>query len=107
MKRAFINDKGKLVIVNSNATMCDGETRTDIFGEFEIDAEDLMKIYGLLSEKETVVFRSRQSVIPTEYIITSSDVFIAHLLKDLHEQIEKFNNTRHWWERKIKIERTL
>ena len=52
---ATINDKGELEIRTDNATFVDGITHTKFANRtFEISAEDLMKIYTMLQDKEII-----------------------------------------------------
>ena len=112
---AKINDDGKLEIHTDNATFVDGETHTSIGGKtFEISGEDLMKIYALLQDREiTQLLNVRDdSHFPTinNYVIVGKDVEKKRLMdmyvKLLYE-VKEINNTRHWWERKIKIDSEL
>lgn len=112
---AKINDDGKLVIHTDNATFFDGETHTSIGGKtFEISGEDLMKIYALLQDREiTQLLNVRDDshfLTINNYVIVGKDVEKKRLMdmyvKLLYE-VKEINNTRHWWERKIKIDSEL
>lgn len=104
---AKINDEGKLEIHTDNATFVDGITDTEFANRtFEISAEDLMKIYIMLQDKEITTLITKRK----EYVIVGKDVEKKRLM-DMYVKllyaIENFNNTRHWWERKIKIDSEL
>lgn len=112
---AKINDDGKLEIHSDNATFVDGETHTSIGGKtFEISGEDLMKIYALLQDREiTQLLNVRDDshfLTINNYVIVGKDVEKKRLMdmyvKLLYE-VKEINNTRHWWERKIKIDSEL
>lgn len=112
---AYIDEKGKLVIHTDNATFVDGITDTEFANRtFEISGEDLMKIYALLQDKEiTYLLNVRKGCYCTtidNYIFIGKDVEKKRLM-DMYVKllcnVEEINNTRHWWERKIKIDREL
>lgn len=112
---AKINDEGKLEIHSDNATFINGATSTQIANRtFEVSGQDLMKIYALLQDREiTQLLNVRDdSHFPTinNYVIVGKDVEKKRLMdmyvKLLYE-VEEINNTRHWWERKIKIDSEL
>lgn len=112
---AKINDKGKLEIYTDNAVFCDGETHTTIGGKtFEISGEDLMKIYAMLNDKEiTCLYNCRDNGcmnVVSNYMFIGKDVENKHLM-DMYVKllyaVEEINDTRHWWERKIKIDSEL
>ena len=104
---AKINDEGKLEIHIDNATFVDGITNTEFANRtFKISAEDLMKIYAMLQDKEITMLIAKKK----EYIIVGKDVEKKRLMDKyikLLYNIEEINNTRHWWERKIKIDSEL
>lgn len=104
---AEINGEGKLVIHTDNATFVDGTTDTEFANRtFEISAEDLIKIYAMLQDKDIITLITKSK----EYVIVGKDVEKKRLMDmyvKLLYNVEEINNTRHWWERKIKIERPL
>ena len=104
---AEINGEGKLVIHTDNATFVDGTTDTEFANRtFEISAEDLIKIYAMLQDKDIITLITKSK----EYVIVGKDVEKKRLMDmyvSLLKEVEELNSTRHWWERKIKIERTL
>lgn len=110
---AYINGEGKLVIHTDNSVFTNGVTHTDMANRtFEISGEDLMKIYGLLQDKQiTCLHYLRDSCfVYNNYMIVGENVDnkrIMDMYVNLLKEVEELNNTRHWWERKIKIERTL
>ena len=110
---ATINDKGELEIRTDNATFINGVTHTQIANRtFEISGEDLMKIHALLQDKEITHSLNvhRGCYCTTNYVIVGKDVEKKRLMDmyvKLLYNVEEINNTRHWWERKIKIDREL
>lgn len=109
-KYARINSKGKLEIHTDNGMLCDGEYNSQIFGTFEIDGVDLLKIYSLLADTKitnlTNIKENESSRDITHYMIVGKNVENLHLMEEyveLKQKIEQFNKTRHWWERKIEI----
>lgn len=111
---AKINDKGKLVIHTDNGVFTEGVTHTEMANRtFEISGEDLMKIYGLLQDKDIIVLRYiREGFFSmyNNYMIVGENVEtkkIMDMYVSLLKEVNELNNNRHWWERKIKIEREL
>lgn len=104
---AVINDKGKLVIHTDNATFVDGMTDTEFANRiFEISGEDLLKIYSFLQDRDITTLISKRN----NYVIVGKDVEKKRLMDmyvKLLYNVEEINNTRHWWERKIKIDSEL
>ena len=119
MKRATnyatINDKGELEIRTDNATFINGVTHTQIANRtFEISGQDLLKIHSMLQDREithlTNVRRNCCYTAIDNYMFIGKDVEKKRLMdmyvKLLYE-VEEINNTRHWWERKIKIKEDI
>ena len=112
---ATINDKGELEIRTDNATFINGVTHTQIANRtFEISSEDLLKIHALLQDKEIThllnVHRGCYCTTTDRYIIVGKDVEKKRLMDmyvKLLYNVEEINNTRYWWERKIKIDSEL
>lgn len=104
---AKINDEGKLEIHTDNATFVDGITDTEFADRtFEISCEDLMKIYAMLQDREIITLVSKRN----KCVIVGKDVEKKRLMDmyvKLLYNVEEINNTRHWWERKIKIDSEL
>ena len=105
-------NNGKLEI---HTDYFDGETSTSFEGKtFEINGEDLMTIYALLNDKEITYllnFRESGSVNTIHhYMVVGENVENKRVIEEyveLLKEVEKINSTRHWWERKIKIDREL
>ena len=110
---AKINDEGKLEIHTDNAIVTDGQTNTEIRGcdLFTIDGDNLLKLYAILRDKSVTMKNCKNSVFRHIEVIVvgenSEAKELAAMCKILLDAIENFNNTRHWWERKIKIDREL
>ena len=112
---AKINDEGKVEIHTDNAVFCNGETHSTIGGKtFEISGDDLMKIYALLQDREiTQLLNVRDDshfLTINNYVIVGKDVEKNRLMDmyvKLIYEVDEINNTRHWWERKIKIDKEL
>ena len=102
-------------IRTDNATFINGVTHTQIANRtFEISGEDLLKIHALLQDKEIPhllnVHRGCYCTTTDRYIIVGKDVEKKRLMDmyvKLLYNVEEINNTRHWWERKIKIDSEL
>lgn len=108
-------NNGKLEIHTDNATFFDGKTHTTIRGKtFEISGEDLMQIYAILKDKKvTHLLNVRDNDyinMVHHYMVVGNDVENIKIMKeyvDLRNKVEEINNTRHWWERKIKIKEDI
>lgn len=111
---AEINGEGKLVVHTDNATLKNSETSTQI-GEndvYTILGKDLLQLYAILQDKQVTAIRGLRNgtLSYTDIIVVGENAEaknLATMCKTLLDAIENFNSTRHWWERKIKIERTL
>lgn len=110
---ATLNNDGKLEIHTDNAVVTNGQTSVEIDGSdtFKIDGNSLLKIYAMLRDKSVTMinckntaFRHLETIVVGE---NSEAKELAVMCKILLDSIENFNNTRHWWERKIKIDREL
>ena len=112
-KYATLNNYGKLEIHTDNAVITDEQTSTEINGcdTFEIDGNSLLKIYAMMRDKRVTIIDCENSAFRhTEVIVVgenSEAKELAAMCKLLLVSIENFNNTRHWWERKLKIGREL
>lgn len=112
---AKINDDGKLEIRTDNATFINGVTHTQIANRtFEIRGEDLMKIYAMMQDREITrlmnVHTNGWYTTTDNYMFIGKDVEKKRLMDmyvKLLNEVENINNTRHWWERKIKIDKEL
>jgi hypothetical protein len=104
-----------LVIHTDNATFVDGSTHTELANRtFEISGQDLMKIYAMLNDREvTCLYNCRDNGfmnVVSNYMFIGKDVEKKRLMDmyvKLLKEVEEINNTRHWWERKIKIDSEL
>lgn len=112
---AKINNECKLEIHTDNATFVDGITDAEFANRiFEISGEDLLKIYAMLNDRDvTCLLSCRDNDCMTEiynYMFIGKDVEKKRLMDmyiKLLYAVEEINNTRHWWERKIKIDKEI
>lgn len=129
-KRVVINEDGKVIISNDNALIEDHATHTDITGNYAIDDMSVLRLMTALNGTHTIKetdlrYRNRVLYIFTKdedinakfeelKNIIDGDIKTIEVYKStikklsdrvftLEYQIEKFNSTRHWWERKLKI----
>ena len=108
---AKINDEGKLEIHTDNATLKNSETSTQIRENdaYTIFGKDLVQLYAILQDKKVMAIRGLRNgtLSYTDIIVVGENAEtkeLAVMCKTLLDAIENFNNTRHWWERKIKID---
>lgn len=129
-KRVVINEDGKVIISNDNALIEEHGTHSDISGNYAIDDISVCRLMTALNGSHTIketsiIYGLRHFSIFTndEGInakfeefknIIDGDVKNNEAYKSKIEelrarvftlecQIEQFNSTRHWWERKLKI----
>lgn len=132
-KRVSINEDGVLTIINDNATWVNGDVTTEIKGDYIINADDLRRLMVMITGQDLIVhqvdswwyisdFDSNPKTIKDRIITTNKDIAdeIEELNKAYHqrvksetaanydynklqEKVEKFNKSRHWWERKLKL----
>lgn len=129
-KRVVIQNDGQVAVYNDNARIDANGTTSRIEGDYLIDDDSVLKLCALqddISYLRVNIFWINRTHF---FSVTKHDDFDAkikeinefltrHLqssedyekqidkLKDrvsaLEHQIKKFNSTRHWWERKLKI----
>ena len=127
-QRIYLDEDNKLVIITDNGkTNADGTITTtiDVDKKFVVSGEDVIKLFGLVNKTDCIFpyikavrvssywFQTRTSCM----IITKDDAVKDALegnakiiesyekkIEDLKQIISRYNYTRHWWERKIKID---
>jgi hypothetical protein len=129
-KRVVINEDGKVIISNDNALIEEHGTHSDISGNYAIDDISVLRLMTALNSvhtiKETYLrygprilsiftnnedfiakFEELKNTIEEDVKNTEANKFIIEELRarvfSLEYQIKKFNSSRHWWERKLKI----
>lgn len=129
-KKVVIQDDGKVVVYNDNARIDANGITSPFNGYFLIDYESVMKLCAM--QNDASYLRIQQFWINRTHFfsITKHDDFDAKIkeinefldrnlkshednekqidelknrVSTLENQIKKFNSTRHWWERKLKI----
>ena len=129
-KRVIIQHDGQVVIYNDNARIDTDGTTSRFEGYYLIDDESVMKLCAMRNDASYLRVHQFWIGHTNFFSITKRDDFDAKIKeineyidrklkshKDYEEQIEKlkyrvftlehqiekFNSTRHWWERKLKI----
>jgi septal ring factor EnvC (AmiA/AmiB activator) len=129
-KRVIIQDDGQVVIYNDNARIDALGITSPFEGDYLIGAESVMKLCAMRNDASYLLVHDFWVDRSNFFSITKHDDFDAKIKeineyidrnlkshKDYKEQIEKlkyrvftlehqieqFNATRHWWERKLKI----
>ncbi len=129
-KRVIIQDDGQVVVYNDNAIIDAHGTTSRFEGDYLIDKESVMKLCAMRNDTSYLQVHDFWIGRTNFFSISKHDDFnakikeinecIDHNLQsseDLEKQIEelkkristfehqikKFNSTRHWWERKLKI----
>lgn len=129
-KRVIIQNDGQVVINNHNARIDAHGTTSRIEGDYLIDDESVMKLCAIQNDASYLRVHQFWCNRALFLSITKHDDFDAKI-KEINEyidrklkshkdfekqidelknrvftleyQIEKFNSSRHWWERKLKI----
>lgn len=131
-KRVVINEDGKVIISNDNALIEEHTTYSDISGNYAIDDISVLRLMTALnaihitkesdlrcgsryltiySNNEDIKAKFEELKNTINEDVKNNEVYISKIaeLRDrvfaLEYQIEKFNSTRHWWERKLKIKK--
>ena len=129
-KSVTIWDDGQVVVTNDNARIDAKETTSRIEGHYLIDADSVLKLLALQNDKSFLRVNSFMLGRTSFFSATKSDVFDAKIkeikeyiekelpdakkyidennnlktrIRALERQIEDFNLSRHWWERKLTI----
>ena len=130
-KQVRVDENGILSIMNGNALWVNGDVTTDIEGEYRISADDLRRLMVMMSGQDMMQVRTVDTSwlrvyypCNTHNTWITSNVAAAEEVKKMHKayedaetkcqnikrkyneamaQIKKFNDSRHWWERKINI----
>lgn len=129
-KRVVIDEDGKVIVSNDNALIEEHGTHSDITGNYAIDDKSVLRLMAALNSihiiKETdfrcchryisvftndkgfnAKFEELKNTIEGD--VKNNEVYkdkiveLQNRVSTLEYQIEKFNSTRHWWERKLKI----
>lgn len=130
-KRVRINEDGILSITNDNASWVNGDVTTEIKGDYIISADDLRRLTVMISGQDMIVRDVHTWWYVDDYkpklvnntIITSNKAVAEEIeamheaydkrikseraahydYDELREKVEKFNKSRRWWERKLKL----
>lgn len=129
-KRVVINEDGKVIISNDNALIEGHDTHSDISGNYAIDDMSVLRLMTALNaihiikvtdlrfgHRSLSIFTNDEGINAkfeelkntTEGDVKNNGVYkikIAELqsrVSALEYQIDKFNSSRHWWERKLII----
>ena len=118
-----LDENNKLVVNTNQGVVEEKESYAIIQGEFVIKAENVAKLLSMINEKNvkgiTYLYSpNNKYFIANENEYTKDIEMLNNKLKEESEKvdkyshrnsvlrlmIEKFNETRHWWERKLNIE---
>lgn len=123
-KRVVIQNDGQVVVYNDNARIDANGTTSRIEGDYLIDDDSVLKLCALQDDISYLRVNAFWINRTHFFSVTKHDDFDAKI-KEINEfltqnlrsriaelqsrvsaleyQIKKFNSTRHWWERKLKI----
>ena len=129
-KRVVINEDGKVIISNDNALIEEHVTHTDITGNYVIDDISVLRLMTALNGVHTIketdlrcgsrflsIFTNDEGInakfeelkntiegdVKNNGVYKNKITELQNRVFALEYQIEQFNSTRHWWERKLKI----
>lgn len=129
-KRVVINEDGKVIISNDNALIEEHGTHSNITGNYAIDDISVLRLmtalngvhiikeidlkcyhrfFSIFTNDEGIKakFEELKNIIDGDVenieVYKSTIKELSDRVYSLKYQIEKFNSTRHWWERKLKI----
>lgn len=129
-KRVVINEDGKVIISNDNALIEEHSTHSDISGNYAIDDISVLRLMTALNAihfikesdlrhggRRLTIYSNDEDIkakveelkntinedVENIEVYRSKIVELRDRIFTLEYQIEKFNSTRHWWERKLKI----
>lgn len=118
-----LDENNKLVVNTNQGVVEEKESYAIIQGEFVIKAEDVAKLLSMINEKNMFSYDTLYSCYRKWYVGDADE--LTHQLEceiklrkerevechgldqriwKLKRKINDFNETRHWWERKIKID---
>lgn len=129
-KLVTIWNDGQVVVTNDNARIYAKETTSSIEGHYLIDADSVLLLLALQNDMSFLRVNDFMLGRTSFFSVTKSDVFDAKIkeikeyiekdlpdvekykdenynlktrIRALERQIEDFNLTRYWWERKLTI----
>ena len=129
-KSVTIWNDGQVVVTNDNAQIDANETTSRIEGHYLIDSESVLKLLALQNDMSFLLVRSFMLGRTSFFSVTKDNDFDAKIkemkefiekdlpdlekyrdenydlktrIRALERQIEDFNLSRHWWERKLTI----
>ena len=129
--RVRINEDGILTIINDNAIWTNGDVTTEIKGDYNISADDLRRLMVMMTGQDMIIHNidtrwyvcDWEPATVSDTIITTNKA-LAEEIETIHKaydnrvkserkatcgyeeilkKVKKFNESRHWWERKISI----
>jgi hypothetical protein len=127
-QRVYFVDENKLVIETNNGKIADAQTTTLLEGDFVIHGHDVAKLLATYSEKtlkicsvwrkgnwgvgcqfvgvdDFIDIIKKQEAELAEYRKEAAELHLAkELCSSVKKQLEHFNNTRRFYERKIDVE---
>lgn len=129
-KRVVFNEDGKVIISNDNALIDEHATHSDITGNYAIDDMSVLRlmtalngvhiikeidlrcyhrILSIFTNDEGIKAKFEELKNTIEGDVKNNEVYrnkiteLQSRVSALEHQIKKFNSSRHWWERKLKI----
>lgn len=122
-QRIYLDENNKLVVNTNQGIVKERESYAIIQGEFTIDANDVAKLLSMINEKNMFAFYSMYGKDTKWYIGDANDLThqldceielrkkreeecrgLDQIIWKFKRKKDDFNETRHWWERKFKID---
>lgn len=130
-KRVRINEDGILTITNDNATWVNGDVTTEIKGDYIISTDDIRRLMVMMTGQDMIIRDVHTWWYVNDYkpklinnTVITTNAAVAEEIESMHkayderikseraahydydkllEKVEKFNKSRRWWERKLKL----
>lgn len=130
LKKCYIDSNNQLCVENDNALIKNNETTTEIKGTYTIESSDVLKLLALLNdavikqelwhedygkytykgkiinnltEELKEIISKNEDLLNNLYECKKENEKLGKEIFDLKSKLNKFNNSRRFWERKFNI----
>lgn len=129
-KKCYIDSNNQLCVENDNALIKNNETSTEIKGIYTIESDDVLKLLALLNdvvikqelwemkyrhyvykgkiinnltEELKEIISKNETLLDKNKSLDKENEKLEKEIFDLKSKLNKFNNSRRFWERKFNI----
>lgn len=130
LKKCYLDSNNQLCVENDNALIKNNETSTEIKGIYTIESNDVLKLLALLNdvvikqelwemnyrhyvykgkiinnltEELKEIISNNETILDENYRLGKEIEKLEKEIFDLKSKLNKFNNSRRFWERKFDI----